>query len=60
MFHLHECGCYLFPEYRILFSSGLERLVMGWWSEDSCLCWRSYEFHIFAEVFNFFGYEARL
>ena len=29
MFHLHEYGYYLFSEYRILFSSGFERLVMG-------------------------------
>ena len=29
MFHLHEYGYYLFSEYRILFSSGFEWLVMG-------------------------------
>ena len=50
MFHLHECSCYLFPEYRILFSSRLEQLIMGWWSEYSCLCWCLYKFHVFAKI----------
>ena len=58
MFLFQECHCYFFPKYGILFASGLEGLIIWWWSEYSCLRWGFHGLHVLEKVFNFVCYKA--
>ena len=55
---IYQSCCYFFPEVRVLFSSGLKWLIVGRWSEYSCLGRESDKFHVFDKVFDFVCYEA--
>jgi len=57
-FPVHECCCYFFPKFWILFSSRFERLIIWWWSKDPGLQRSLYEFHVLGEIFDLICYEA--
>jgi len=57
-FPVHKLHCYFFPKFWILFSSGLERLIVWWRSEYPSLRRSLYKFHMLGKIFNFVCYEA--